>query len=464
MQTGTIAGLACGLAVMGVAVAAMCAGPAEAQEPEPVEHRGDLLVELGEAEGAFAADVENEAARLAYARLLFEAGEFEQARTVVAPLLGGADPGVETVVFDARLAYLMGEYEEAEARFAQALALDPENTRAFMGLVFTYYQTNRYERCRHLPAGPGETLKVPHLDMMLAFEDEEPYRITWAEEPRAVVPFVATDPLPIIEVEVEGRPLKALIDTGGDAFILDSEIADSLGIDIVASMMGMFAGGQEAEVGFAKARSLSMGGVTLHSVPISVLPTKPLSLGDHVIGGIVGTSVLRQFLSTVDYPNGRLILRERSEAGASAFGDELAGRVEHEIPFYLDSTHFLLAKGSLNGRDGLLFHVDSGLAGEPAFGAPLGTLQYVGIPVPEVAVHEDTVGGGGGGFAVGTFPIAELKLGPLTQRDLVGSYGGLPPGSYRRFGFIMDGLVSHNFLRRYAWTIDFSRMRMIFTR
>jgi hypothetical protein len=182
-----------------------------------------------------------------------------------------------------------------------------------------------------------------------------------------------------------------------------------------------------------------------------------------VIGGIIGTNVLRQFLSTLDYPNGRLILRERSEEAASAFREELGGRVVDEIPFYLQGTHFLLAHGSLNGHDDLLFHVDSGLAGEPAFGAPIETLEYVGIPVPEVEVHEGTVGGGGGGFALGTFPVETLGMGQIVQRDLVGSYGGIPPGSYRRLGFIMDGLISHNFLRQYAWTLDFARMRMVFT-
>lgn len=461
MHTGTIVRLACGLAVVFGAVAAMCETPAGGP-PDPLGHRGSLLVELAQAKDALARDVGDNEARFAYAQLLYEAGDFEGAGDAVAPLLGGAEPDVGAIMLGARLAYLSGRYEDAESLFGQALSRDPDNVRALTGLVFTYYQTNRYDRCHELPQTLREKVKLPHLDVMLAFEDEEPYEVVWRKGRRAIIPFLATDPLPLIEVGIEGRTITAVIDTGGDAFILDNEIADSLGIDIVASMMGMFAGGQQAEIGFAKARSLSIGDVTLHSVPISVLPTKPLSLGEHVIGGIVGTSVLRQFLSTIDYPNGRLILHERSEDAASALRDEIGGRVEYEIPFYLQGTHFLLAHGSLNGHEGLVFHVDSGLAGEPAFGAPLETLEYVGIPVPEVAVHEGTVGGGGG-FALGTFPIETLGVGPLVQRGLVGSYGGMPPGSYRRLGFIKDGLISHNFLRQYAWTIDFSRMRMVFT-
>jgi hypothetical protein len=333
-----------------------------------------------------------------------------------------------------------------------------------MGLVFTYYQTNRFDSCRDLPSELRERVELPHMDLMMAFEDDVPYRVTWGGERRTTVPFLVTDPLPVVRVEIEGRKIAALIDTGGDAFILDSEIADSLGIEMVATMMGMFAGGKQAEVGFAKAEYLTVGDVTLNSVPLSVLPTKQFSMGEQVIGGILGTSVLRQFLSTLDYPNEQLILRNRSDEAASAFEEESVGRIADEVPFYLEGTHFLLAHGSLNGFDGLLFHVDSGLAGEAAFSAPRQTLEYVGIPIPEISVHEGIVGGGGGGFAVGAFAIEELGLGGLTQPNLVGSYGALPAEGYRRLGFIEDGLISHNFLRQYAWTIDFSRMRMVFAR
>ena len=116
-----------------------------------------------------------------------------------------------------------------------------------------------------------------------------------------------------------------------------------------------------------------------------------------------------------------------------------------------------------NRVDGLLFHIDSGLAGEAAFGAPRPTLDYVGIPVPEVSVQEGFVGGGGGGFATGTFEIAELGLGSLRQAGLKGSFGALPPQSYQMLGFIEDGLISHNFVRKYAWTLDFERMVMVFS-
>jgi hypothetical protein len=454
--------LTCSLLLTGSSVD--CHGQAAGAPGEERGNRGEVLEKLAAAEAAFTGSESLQEVRLDYAKLLLETGQFERSREMLVPLLHGPERSLEAVHMAARLDYLVGDYASAAAMFLEVLERDPGNARALTGLVLTHYQTNEFSHCDELPQDVLENVRLPHLDLMLAFGDEAPWQLHWAEGPATVVPFVESEPLPVIEIAINGRHIAAIIDTGGDLLILDSETADSIGIEPVASMMGTFAGGLQSEVGFARADSLWLGGARLSSVPISVLPTRGLSLGDRPIEGIVGTAVLRQFLSTMDYPGGMLILRERSEEARRAFRAEVAGRVVEDVPFYIQSTHFLLTRGSLNGHDGLIFHVDSGLAGDPSFAAPEQTLEYVGIPVPEVEVRDDIVGGGGGGFATGAFPIEELGLGRLRQRDLVGSYGAQPPGSYRRLGFIQDGLVSHNFLKSYAWTLDFDGMRMIFVK
>jgi len=453
-----------------VVIVALC-GHCRAQEVrvmgmtphEEDGHRGDLLEELISAEEAFRSDPED-GARYEYASLLMEAGRFERASEVVAPLLDSVPPSDEALSLGARLAYWMGDYERAQSLFGEILAPEPNDARALTGLAMTYYQTNDFAACAGLSEEQRGAVMLPMLDLMLAFGEEDPYSAEWDEDRSSTVPFITTDPLPVVEVEIDGRRLAALIDTGADLFILDTDIADELGIESLTTMLGMFAGGKRAEIGFARAGSLRLGDVTLRSVPISILPTKPLSLGDVEIGGIIGTGVLRQFVSTMDYPNSRLVLRERSDKGLAASLDALDGLVVESVPFYLEGSHFILAHGSLNGSEGLLFLVDSGLAGVPAFGAPRQTLEYVGIPVPEVSVREDVIGGAGGGFAVGEFEIEELGLGSLRQKDLVGSFGGQPPGSYRRAGFIKDGLISHNFVKHYVWTLDFDGMTMYLAR
>jgi len=425
-------------------------------------NRGDLLKQLAQAEATWRSGPGAEAT-MEYATRLLEAGRFERSREVVSSLLDNGDRPPDAMHLAARLAYYMGDYDSAGRLFTEVLETDPQNARAALGLVMTHYQTNEFDQGAALPDELFAGRSLAHRDIMRAMDGTEPYRVCWSDGPKAEVPFLDVDPLPVVEVEINGRSIFAIIDTGADMFVLDTEIAREMGMETVASMPAMFAGGMQGELGFSVADSLRLGGVTLRNVPVSMLPTTPLSLTDRTIGGIIGVGILKQFLSTMDYPGSRLVLRARSAAAVAAFRAAEAGRIVEDVPFYLSSTHFLLTHGSLNGHGGLLFHVDSGLAGVPSFGAPEETLVYLGIPVPETAVREDVIGGGGGGFAVGEFDIDELGVGSLVREDLVGSFGGQPPGSYWMAGFIIDGLVSHNFLRDYAWTLDFDGMRMIFS-
>ena len=82
--------------------------------------------------------------------------------------------------------------------------------------------------------------------------------------------------------------------------------------------------------------------------------------------------------------------------------------------------------------------------------------------MPETAPAEGVGGGGGTDFEVGHFPIESLGLGTLIQADKIGEYSPGNSGSYWANGFIQDGLISHQFLRNYAWTLDFAEMEMIF--
>ena len=107
---------------------------------------------------------------------------------------------------------------------------------------------------------------------------EKPYQKEWHNEERvSVVPFLMTDPLPVLTIEFNGVPVQVIFDTGANAFILDNEIAAAMGIEWVSKAMGTFGGGLKAEVGFGKVDSVKLGDVTLKQVPIAILPTKRFS-------------------------------------------------------------------------------------------------------------------------------------------------------------------------------------------
>lgn len=441
-------------------------GPGQPPMRPPVDvsrTRGVFLEELAEAKVAHVANPGDSEAAFRHAELLYQVGRFDESREAVEALLGTSEPTVDALILAARIEYLYARYEPAEKLLKQALAREPHNMGALSKLLFIFYQTNRYERCLEIPEETRAAVRLPHMDFMLGFDGDEPYQIEWHDGQQAVVPFLQVDPLPVVRVTINGRELLALIDTGADTFVLDAELAESMGVKPIASMMGMFGGGMTAEVGFGRVDELSMGGVTMSSVPIAMLPTGHFSVADEPVYGIIGTNLLKQFLATMDYPNERLILREPTGSATSRFYAESAALEVEEMPFYLQATHYMMAGGSLNGHDGLMFFVDSGLGGEPSFTAPQQTLAYLGVPLPDASEAVDAVGGGGA-WSSTTFPIDQLGLGGLSQSGVTGEYGALPPGSYMRLGFIQDGLISHSFLRQYAWTLDFERMRMVFTR
>jgi hypothetical protein len=204
--------------------------------------------------------------------------------------------------------------------------------------------------------------------------------------------------------------------------------------------------------------------VTIYDVPVMILATKRFTLDPkYPLSAIFGTALMRQFLGTIDYRNRKIVLRERTPDNGRAVRSALEGRLAAEVPFVLDATHLMHARGSLNEKEDLTYFIDSGLAMDAGFSAPIQTLRYAGIPVPETKVPEGGLGGGGGKFATGSFPIKSLTLGPLRQTGVRGEYGARPPESYWDRGFIADGLLSHGFLKQYgSWTIDFDSMTYLF--
>ncbi len=440
----------------------------QAQErPRDGRARADVLVELAEEARAFQRNRDDAEVRFRYARLLFESGDFWQARDVVLPLVGSPSPSTEVMEMAAKLEYLTAHYDEAVSLYERVIEAKEGDVggqvMANVNKLFAYYQQNRFDKINEIefPAG----VQLPNATLAAGF-NQNPYRLEWnTDEMVSVVPFHIIDPLPVMTVEVNGIPVQMFFDTGADMFILDSEIAEAMGIESVVGAMGTFGGGLQQEIGFAKVEKVKLGDVTIQEVPLTILPTKRFSAGFHgyTIGGIIGTAAMRQFLGSLDYKNEQLVLRERSPEKARKLRLEMGDRVAAEIPFVLDQTHLMMARGSINDKEGLTFFMDSGLASRNMLTAPIQTLEYLGIPEPDRTVNEESGGGGGGVWASGQFSVERVALGLLVQNNTTGEFGARPPESYWSEFYIQDALLSHQFLRQYAsWTLDFDNMTYIF--
>lgn len=411
----------------------------------------------------------NRQAAVDYAEALFALGAFDQAEEIVDTLLTEDASDPQALYLSARLNSLNGRYDRAEKLY-NALREDYADSygqKAESGLLVVYYQTNQYRKTRNLSVDEEDPNKAL-LDMMQSF-DEDPYKIDWNGKEQTSIPFTVTEPLPVIPIVVNGVKINAVIDTGGSSLVIDKEKAAELGVEAVSQSTETFAGGNTADIELGKAESLQMGGVDITNVPVMLGPFDGFS--DAIptannIHAIIGTNILQQFIPTMDYLTGELVLRPRNAAGLNQLKEEQKTEtIAEKMPFTLANTHFMFAKGAINGYDNLNMFVDSGLSADDGAGMilPEETMDLVGIPMPELT---DAVGGGMGGsdFQDASYDVDSYGLGDLQLKNGRGFYfTGDALDMFEETGFITDALISHNYLKQYKWTIDFDAMAMTFS-
>jgi hypothetical protein len=168
------------------------------------------------------------------------------------------------------------------------------------------------------------------------------------------------------------------------------------------------------------------------------------------LAGIVGTTLLSHFRSTIDFGGRTLQLAPRG-------GGENPPARATVLPFWLLGDHFITLEGTAAGTRTMLIF-DSGLAMPGgAFVPSASLLEELGVRPGGASV----TGVGGGRVTVTPFRFSRLELGPLARTDVVSVAGAFPATLERRFGVRIGGLVSHGFFTGQKVTLDFDRMELI---
>ena len=408
----------------------------------------------------------------------YRAGRFEQAEAVYRQAAILTPKSSQIAAQLGAIALLGNRSAEAVALLQQAIELAPwhssfwpMNASLKTRLAMAYYRQDQFAEASRLfheaagpaPFGPFRALETLSRHTAL-FAGRVPYALTGPNQDR--IPFLVTDPLPVLPVSINGNePVNFILDTGGAEIILDDGLAREVGAEMAGAFTGTYAGGRQAETGVGRVESVSLGKFTLREVPINALDVDPISsLYDGVeIKGVIGTRLLQHFLPTIDYPGGALILQRATPENLEALDQRLAGAGAVQIPFWLADIHYMLAWGQFNEADPALFWVDTGLAGK-AFTALETDLKAAGI-TPDWSAAK--LGGGGGGTAREVdFVVDRLSLGTgvhqVVRTNLPGlAIEGATPPLGDVLGFRVGGMISHAFFRDSAVTYDFARMRMI---
>ncbi|MCL1897477.1 MAG: aspartyl protease family protein [Micrococcales bacterium] len=430
------------------------------------ETRQTVEQQLPDLKERFSQDPFNPKRGLDYANGLFQLGCFNQSKETLKQL-EGCDTNPEALWLLGRIEYLHGNYAQAEVLSRKLADQFPDySQRAKIELGSVYYQTNQYHRLEDLalPDDPESELSIAGIHQVLG--DKMPYQVKWAGPTKeAILPFKVTNPLPLIQIDIGGQLHNFIIDTGAGDTIIDHRLIEPLGIQVYGQGRGVFAAGVSSDLVYGLLDSMTLGNVTVDTLPVVLLPSSTIEelagvyKNRHSISGLIGVGLLRQFLATMDYPAKRLVLHPRSAAKATNVKAD-------RLPFVLAGSHMIISQGVVNGKDMNVFF-DSGLAASVALLLPSESVRHANIDILKTVQTEGVGGGGATKLDVGIFRVNTLKLGALTERKrLLGATGIFPEQLYNNAirGFYIDALLSHQYLKGFVWTIDFEAMEMTFAK
>ena len=147
------------------------------------------------------------------------------------------------------------------------------------------------------------------------------YEAMLPEEPGLIELAVSSDRFLVAEVEVAGRPLNFIVDTGAPTSVLDDEVAAALGLTAIGTTPIADFQGRRLRLPVVRVPVMRLGGVEVRDVGMVV---SDLSASSRVeckpIAGILGNNVMRGAVE-LDIGAGRVRLgSSMAELGARAGG------------------------------------------------------------------------------------------------------------------------------------------------
>jgi Aspartyl protease/Tetratricopeptide repeat len=397
------------------------------------------------------------------ANRLFEAGKFAEAGKLYSQIVAKNPKDFSATLQLGRIALLSNRLDDAQKWLEKAITLQPENADPKVMLAEAFYRRDDFQKAAAALKGVDvssnklirEQYPTLNVAMLESFKGQTPYELH-VDDTTARVKFVKTDPLPIVNVRVNGgKEVTFFIDTGGSEVTLDTDFAKELGVPQFGEIQGTFSGGQHAEVQLGRIESLTVGDWTVKNVPTAMLPLRQLSEGFGVkqIDGIIGTTLFYHFLTTMDYPHGELVLRRKDAKNLEEFKKSPGKRVT--VPIWMGGDHFMVAWGRVETLPPSLLFIDTGLMGA---GVKLAesVIKEAGIKLEENRAAQGA--GGGGTLRIVPYTVHQVSLGDIKEENVQGVYDGPFPFE-NTFGFHLAGMVGHEFFRPYAVTFDFQNMQ-----
>src|SRR5438067_10141267 len=395
---------------------------------------------------------------------LFQAGKFDAAGKHYSKIVAQNPKDHSAILRLGRIALLSNRLDEAQKWLEKAKTLQPDDTDAKVMLAEVFYRRDDFQKAaaslngvdvssNKLIISQYTTLNVAKLE---SFKSQTPYELQ-GNGTSTRLKFVKTDPLPVVNVRVNGGDeVTFFIDTGGSEVALDTDFAKELGVPQFGAVQGTFSGGKHQEVKLGRIESLTVGDWTVKNLPVGMLPLRQLSegLGVKQVNGIIGTTLFYHFLTTMDYPRGELVLRRKTAKNLEEFKKSAGKRVT--VPIWMASDHFMVGWGRVETLPPTLLFVDTGLVGAGVKSAQ-SVIKEAGIKLEQNKAFEGA--GGGGSLKIVPYTVHQLSFGDIKEQNVGGLYDGPFPWE-NMFGFHLASMFGHDFFKPYAVTFDFQNMEI----
>ncbi len=264
------------------------------------------------------------------------------------------------------------------------------------------------------------------------------------------IPFTLVDNHVDLPVMINGKgPFHFLFDTGGSNLI-DSGVADALGLRGSGSAAASGVGAATEQVAFATVDRLGIGDATLRHQVFAVVPVRAgfgVASGQP-IDGLIGFEVLSRFVTTFDYANNRVILRMPSaprEPGGTT------------IPFTFNGQHADIAC-AIDGIDGRC-DIDTGSRIALSVLTPFLAAHPSVVPPDATAVGAN--GFGIGGVSMGRLGRTTLTIGNYTVPGLVTDLSSQTAGDF--IDPFMAGNIGAGVWKRFTLTLDYGAQTLTLT-
>jgi predicted aspartyl protease len=405
--------------------------------------------------------------------------EVQQAET----LLEKQPRTVQNIAFRGEIEFRKGHFQRAEALYREALKMDSKNARAHFGLgKLAMAKVKPKEAIQELRRAVDLDPKIPlyhlyaseawgidkkyleqrrHLEEYLRLNPDDEDRLNEARAGLAILKAFGTEaigaveapsiPAPIrlrtslnlifTDVKINGKgPYDFVIDTGATQTVVSEKLAAEAGLQHITSTVVFGIGGTgKVETKLYKVKELTAGDVTVKNTPVGTFNDPLIS---QIADGILGTSIFSDFIVTIDYPAGQLLLsRKRPPVPAGA----------EVLPVWFFS-NLLLLPLEVNGKRGN-FIVDTGAV----------TTVLSHSLAAELGVDEKTPGArinmgiaGVGGFQGVVLKIPDVTFKTAKNTEVFPQVVAIDLKQISKtIGTEVAGIIGYDFFSDYRVTLDY---------